>query len=246
MGAMRFLKKRALVVGGSGGIGAEVSKTLAGEGAQLVIHGSASSGKADRLAAKLRREGADVEALPLDVVVDRIDRALAAFRCAGPFDILVVCYGPIRYAPFAESDLSVWVQAAILNLALPGALISAFAPQMADRGFGRIVCFGGTKTDQVRGFHRIPAYSAAKTGLSSIVRSAAYEFGARNVLTNAVIPGYIATEYSASADGRPEATGGQMSARWVAALAADLASPTNETINGALVRADAAVLPQRA
>ncbi|MFW6328967.1 MAG: SDR family NAD(P)-dependent oxidoreductase, partial [Alkalispirochaetaceae bacterium] len=95
----------------------------------------------------------------------------------------------------AETTAADWRRMVDLNLILPGSLVSLLAPVMAANGWGRIVLFGGTRTEQIRGFRTIAAYSAAKTGVGSLVRSAAMEFGDRGVAINAVAPGYVQTEY---------------------------------------------------
>ncbi|MFH2114304.1 MAG: SDR family oxidoreductase, partial [Spirochaetota bacterium] len=61
--------------------------------------------------------------------------------------------------------------------------------------FGRILLFGGTKTELPRGFRMNAAYASAKTGLGVLARSVAAEFASSNVACTVVCPGMVDTEY---------------------------------------------------
>lgn len=110
-------------------------------------------------------------------------------------DIMVVAYGPFLYKSLEHTGMEDWRTLALANLALPGSLVSIAAPGMAARGFGRILLFGGTKTELPRGFRRNPAYASAKTGLGVLARSVALEYGSRGVACAVVCPGMVDTEY---------------------------------------------------
>ena len=185
--------RRAIVLGGSGGIGRHVSAQLAEAGAHVVVHGGRREEKLATLLRELHRKGLAAEGFMHSV--RHADELLDSVRKRMPFDIVVVAFGPLLQKPLAETSYAEWRRIVELNLTLPGALVSLTAPEMAERGWGRIVLFGGTQTEQIRGFRTVAAYSAAKTGIGSLVRSAAREFGDRGVAINAVAPGYVETEY---------------------------------------------------
>lgn len=185
--------RRALVIGGSGGIGRHVSLQLAEAGANLVVHGGSNRPKLTELLSALQSRGVRSEGFLQSV--RHADELVDSVRRRMPFDIAVVSFGPFLQKSLAETSSAEWRRMVELNLTLPGALVSLLAPEMADRGWGRIVLFGGTRTEQIRGFRTVAAYSAAKTGVASLVKSAALEFGDRGVAINAIAPGYVETEY---------------------------------------------------
>ena len=152
--------RRALVVGGSGGIGAAISVALASRGASLLIHGRTSR-KVAELVGAIRLSGGDAEGLVLDF--ESPEPLIAALEACGHFDVLVLAFGPFVRKSFADHTVSDWEKVALLDLALPGMLASRYFRAMCDRGFGRILFFGGTRTDTIRGFTSNAAYAAAKT-----------------------------------------------------------------------------------
>jgi NAD(P)-dependent dehydrogenase (short-subunit alcohol dehydrogenase family) len=71
---------------------------------------------------------------------------------------------------------------------------------MAERGWGRILLFGGTRTDAIRAFSSNAAYAAAKTGLAVLAKSLAVEGAGRGVGCVLVCPGLVDTEYLGDAE----------------------------------------------
>jgi NAD(P)-dependent dehydrogenase (short-subunit alcohol dehydrogenase family) len=190
--------KRAVVIGGTGGIGRAVSLALAEAGAGLSITGGRSAERLDAMVRTLKGKGVASEGV-LRRIDGPNDLGAAADVCVGA-DILVVAYGPFARKPVAESGAKDWIDAAVLNLALPGSCVSAALPGMADRRFGRIILFGGTGTDLPRPVLTNCAYAAAKTGLGVVVKTVAAEFADRNVAALLICPGFTETEYLSEAD----------------------------------------------
>lgn len=244
VGRSALAGRRALVVGGSGGIGAAVARGLASRGASVLVHGR-SPASVGAVVATIRSAGGQAEglALPLESAAP----LLAAIRHAGPFDILAVAFGPFVRKPLAAHSPEDWERMASLNLALPGALVSALFPAMCDRGFGRILLFGGTRTDAIRGYRSNAAYAAAKTGLGVLAKSAAIEGAPRNVAAVAVCPGLVRTEYvdDAAAEAlRLMAPGGRLSSPVeVAEIALGLIDRDPCAASGAIVSLDAGFDP---
>lgn len=110
-------------------------------------------------------------------------------------EILCVCYGPFLQKKISETSACEWIWTTRLNLALPGILAGYAARFMKKRGFGRILFFGGTRTNQINGFKTNAAYAAAKTGIASLTKSFALEFGEHGIYTAAIFPGFVKTEY---------------------------------------------------
>lgn len=187
-----FEGRRALVIGGSGGIGASVAMGLASRGASLLVHGLGSS-KVEARVRSIVKAGGKAQGLAHDI--DELESILSALENFGDFDVLVVAFGPFVRKPFAAHTPADWEKTAILDLALPGALASRYFPAMRDKGFGRILFFGGTRTDSIRGFTSNAAYAAAKTGLGVLAKSIAIEGAPHNVAAVTICPGLVRTEY---------------------------------------------------
>lgn len=230
---------KALVVGSTGGIGYAIAEALADGGASLVVHGRTPA-RTEAKAALLRERGADVSTICADLASGDVPETL--FAAARESDILVVAYGPFVYKPLSETTRGDWRMTAYACLALPGMLATEAAGAMAARGRGRILLFGGTRTDAVRGFKANAAYAAAKTGLGVLAKSIAAEFGPRGVSCAVLCPGFVDTEYlddqmrtrlSAAAP-----RGGLIPAAEIAALAGYLVSGGMDLANGSVIVAD--------
>ncbi len=185
-------KLTALVIGGSGGIGAAVSRTLAKHCQKLWIHGGQDLAKLDELTKQLNSGKCQTQGIfrPFSGATDFIE----AIPKLEP-DILVISFGPVLYGSLAQTSPADWEWMASANLALPGALISTYAPHMAKRGFGKIFVFGSSNSDTIRSYRQTAAYASAKTGLSVLIKSAAREFGRSNVQIIGLCPAYVETEY---------------------------------------------------
>jgi len=196
--------RRALVVGGSGGIGAAFSASLAGRGAEVLIHGGSSQGGLDAAIASARAAAAawasDAGGRPAGVsgFLLALDDPIALAErlpSLGPIDILVCSFGPFVRKPLHATSVEEWRRLALLDLALPGALASALVGPMADRGWGRFLFMGGSRTDAVRAYSSNAAYAAAKTGLGVLAKSLAAEYASRGIGAFVLCPGLVDTEY---------------------------------------------------
>jgi NAD(P)-dependent dehydrogenase (short-subunit alcohol dehydrogenase family) len=239
-----FTGRAALVVGGSGGLGAALARRLAGSGARLVVHGGRSAERLDRILAELRAAGADAEGflMPLSGAADAaglLDRA-GRSSPSGSVDILAVAWGPFRRAALESTSPADWSALVEANLAFPGALVSLALGGMLGRGWGRILLYGGSLTDLPRGFAGTAAYSAAKTGLAVLAKSVARGCPGSGVTCNLVCPGLADTEYldaAARAYALAKAPGGRLLAP------EDLAEAgfqllANPALNGSVLAAD--------
>ncbi len=232
--------RRAFVVGGSGGIGAAVSVALARRGAQLLIHGGHSLERLEAVAAQARSHAEPVAIHLRDIVNSSDAPALLGF--AGDVDVLVVSFGPYMEGLVGETSAEQWERMIGLNLTLPALLVSGVLPGMVERGFGRIILFGGPRTDQSEGYQQIAAYGAAKHGLASVARSVARQYASRNIRCNMICPGYVDTEYYTAeqkakiAARQPQ--GRLISVDEIATLAVQLLHPASEAINGAIIPVD--------
>jgi len=174
-----FRGKKAVVVGGSSGIGRAVALSLAEAGAAVTVFG---------------RHALDgIVSCQVDIDNPKnLEIVLASVQNA---DIICIVRGPFLQKPLAQTTDSDWTSIVHANLAFPGMLVSAVLPHMCAAHWGRILLFGGTRTDAVRGFRTNAAYAAAKTGLSSLVKSVALEYACEGITCNAVCPGLVESDY---------------------------------------------------
>ncbi len=224
--------RRALVIGGSGGIGGAVSLELGSRGAYVIVHGGSSRQRLDSTLGGLAGRGIGAEGflLRLEPVPGSVARLVEALPSLGVVDILVVAFGPFVRKTLAATNAADWESLALLDLALPGALASALLPAMSARGWGRILLFGGSRTDGIRAYSSNAAYAAAKTGLAVLAKSLAAEGAGRGVGCVLACPGLVDTEYLADSEreslrslapGGRLAGPGELAAAAVGLLAAD-------------------------
>ena len=182
--------KTALVTGGSKGIGQAIAGALYGAGARVAI--VARDGTRAELAAQALGERA--RGYSCDVTdTGRIAATLEAVeRDLGPVDILVNNAGLTKdnlLFRIGEPDWDL-----VIDTNLKGAFLftKAAARGMIKRRWGRIVNI--TSVIGLMGNKGQANYAASKAGLIGFTKSVAKELGSRNVLVNAVAPGYIDTE----------------------------------------------------
>ncbi|MCL2479171.1 MAG: SDR family NAD(P)-dependent oxidoreductase [Treponema sp.] len=194
-----FEGKRALVVGGTGGIGKAVAMDLAKRGASLIIHGGTSQERLDSTLKAIRENGGTAGGFLFQIKC--VQDALEILEAAPEPDILVCAWGPFRRGSLETLDPEFWQTMIDGNLVIPGVLVSAVLPAMLKKNWGRILLFGGTNTDTVKGYTTSAAYSTAKTGLGVIAKSVAksvaksadvYDGG---ITCNVICPGLTDTEY---------------------------------------------------
>ena len=185
----------AVVTGGSSGIGAEMARALGMAGARVVL--VARDKERLRIAAK-GLGGPEAGAWVSADLADRaeVERAAAGAAAAfGPPDILVNCAGVNLRPPLAELTTADWDLTMAVNLTAPFLLGQRFGPEMAARGWGRIV--NVTSQQAQRAFANSGAYGASKGGLASLTRSQSEAWAASGVCCNSVCPGFVATRLNA-------------------------------------------------
>ncbi|MBB4220243.1 SDR family NAD(P)-dependent oxidoreductase [Variovorax guangxiensis] len=183
--------RHALVTGAARGIGAEIARTLAAEGATLTLLGRDREAL-QRVADSLAGSGHGVVAA--DVAnPEAVQAAFAEARAArGPITVLVNNAGAAESAPFLKTSFELWQQ--MLSVNLTGSFLCAQAalPDMLDAGWGRIVNIASTAGQ--KGYAYVAAYTAAKHGVVGLTRSLALEVARKGVTVNAVCPGYTDTD----------------------------------------------------
>jgi NAD(P)-dependent dehydrogenase (short-subunit alcohol dehydrogenase family) len=192
----------AVVTGGSSGIGRAITLALGRAGASVVIIGRDPGRLADTVA-ELTAAGCEAASVSADLR----DRA-AADRAAedaqdrfGQPDILVNCAGLNLRPPLAELAAAQWDELIAVNLTAPFLLGQRFGPQMASRGWGRII--NVTSQQAERAFANSGGYGAAKGGLASLTRSQSEAWAASGVCCNGLCPGFVITPLTAEVSADP-------------------------------------------
>jgi NAD(P)-dependent dehydrogenase (short-subunit alcohol dehydrogenase family) len=211
---------------------------LADRGAELTVHGGSSEERLESTLKAIREKGAKGEGFLLSI--DGSEAADKIFARAPAPDILVCAWGPFKQGKLDSLDREFWQTTVENNLVFPGIMVSLALRGMMERNWGRILLFGGTKTDTIRGFISTAAYSAAKTALGVIAKSVAKTAGGKGVTCNVVCPGLTDTEYTPAEllqYNREKSPGGKpLIPEQLASTV--LAILENPSINGAVISAD--------
>jgi 3-oxoacyl-[acyl-carrier protein] reductase len=178
----------ALVTGASGGIGSEIAKALAAQGARLAVSGS----NADKLEAFRASLGGDHVALPCNLSDAAAVDALvpqAVEVLGGKLDILVNNAGVTRDNLAMRMKDDEWDSVIRVNLEAAFRLMRAAAKPMMKARFGRMISV--TSIVGVTGNPGQANYAASKAGLIGMSKSMAQELASRGITVNCVAPGFI-------------------------------------------------------
>jgi 3-oxoacyl-[acyl-carrier protein] reductase len=182
--------KGALVTGGSRGIGLAIAAALQGAGARVALCGR-DGAKAQAAAAVL---GANARGYACDLGdAAQIERLAASVEAeVGPVDLLVNNAGITRDNLLFRIGADDWDAVLNANLKGPFLLTKLLARGMIKRRWGRVVNIASVVG--MIGNKGQANYAAAKAGLIGFTKAVAKELASRNVLVNAVAPGYIDTD----------------------------------------------------
>jgi NAD(P)-dependent dehydrogenase (short-subunit alcohol dehydrogenase family) len=180
--------RRALVTGGTSGIGRAVAEALAAEGAHVLVSGR-DERRGTEVLESIRGAGGEAELATADFSSSPQVRALAAE--AGALDILVNNAGVFPLSPTHELADETFDEIFAVNVRAPFLLVAAIAPRMAARGRGVIV--NVTSVAGELGQVALSAYGASKAALGLLTKAWAVEYASAGVRVNAVMPGLVRT-----------------------------------------------------
>jgi 3-oxoacyl-[acyl-carrier protein] reductase len=230
--------RRALVTGGSRGIGAEIVRRLAADGAAVAFTYGSSAAEAEKLAAEVAESGGNAVAIQADSgdpeqVSRSIDETTSKL---GGLDVLVNNAGVAHIADIESFPMEQFDRLVAINVRGVFAAIQRAVPHLGDGG--RIITIGSINADRVPG-PGLSVYAMTKAAVAGLTRGLARELGPRGITVNNIQPGPIATDMNpeegefADAARQVIALGHYGHARDVASAVSYLAGPEAGYVTGA-------------
>lgn len=191
--------RRALVTGGSRGIGRAVSVLFARLGARLVIGYGHDHEAAREAAGQVAAAGSSAIILQSDLALPGEGERLVARaeQALGPLDVVVLNHGIWKRAAIEAMTSAQWDETLRVNLTSVRDACAEAARRMLPRGSGTIVLIASTAGQRGEPFYS--HYAATKGAVIALTKSLASELGSRGVRVNCVAPGWVLTDMSRDA-----------------------------------------------
>jgi 3-oxoacyl-[acyl-carrier protein] reductase len=235
--------KRALVIGGSRGIGAAIALALAENGADVAFTYQRSAEKSDAVVKSIENMGRRAVAIQADSAApEAIMRSVSqAVSVLGGLDILVNSAAIGHTGTIAEIDVNDYQAVMDVNVRAPVLFATAVIPHLTKGG--RIITIGSALGERVP-FPGITVYAMSKAALTSFTRGLSRELGPSGITVNLVQPGATNTDAN-PADGEAAdfqrsltSLGRYAEPREIANAVVFLASPAASMITGSILTAD--------
>lgn len=243
--------KRALITGGTHGLGMAMAKGLASAGATLLINGHTEE-KMKSALAEYQHAGFTAHGFLFDVTneaevksaVDKIEQEV------GPIDILINNAGIIMRTPMLEMEAADFRKVIDIDLVGPFIVSKHVGKYMIQRKAGKIINICSMMSELGR--NTVSAYAAAKGGLKMLTKNMATEWARHNIQVNGIGPGYFATAQTAPirTEGHPFnefIINRTPAGRWgdpedLAGAAIFLSSAASNFVNGQIIYVDGGLL----
>jgi len=197
--SFRLDGKRALVTGGTRGIGLGAAVALAQAGAEVTV-AARTPGDVERVVGQMTDAGLRAEGVAIDITDFAAVRGFVAE--AEPFSVLVNSAGTARHSPLAgitEADYQAVMQ---LNLGATLFVSQAVAGRLRQAGLSGSIITISSQMGHVGGPDRA-VYAASKHAVEGLTKAMAIELGASNIRVNTICPTFIETELTAQNLGDP-------------------------------------------
>jgi len=243
--------KRALITGGTHGLGMAMATGLGKAGAELIINGH-SPGKMQHAIDQYTESGLRAHGYLFDVTndwevkesIDKIENEI------GPIDILINNAGIIKRIPMVDMAVDDFKEVINVDLVAPFIVSKHVGKNMIERRSGKIINICSMMSELGR--NSVSAYAAAKGGLKMLTKNMATEWAKFNIQVNGIGPGYFATEQTAPlrVEGNPfndfilnrTPAGRWGNAEDLMGTAIFLASSASDFINGQIIYVDGGIL----
>lgn len=237
--------KRAVVTGARRGIGLEIARALAEQGADIIAVSANLESTGSEVEKAVTGLGRTFTAITCDFSdtsdVEKVAEELANLNV----DILINNAGTIEREPAKEHSRDKWDRVINVNLTSQFILTQAIARSMIEREYGKIVFTASLLSFQ--GGINVPGYTASKSAISGLTKALSNEWASHGVCVNAIAPGYIDTDNTTALRNDPirsEQIRERIPAgRWgkpsdIAGAAVFLASPASDYLTGVTLPVD--------
>ena len=181
---MDLKDKRALITGGTSGMGIATAVSMAEKGASVIITGRDETRGASTVE-EIRAGGHEAQFIAADF--SEMSEVRRVADAAGEIDVLVNLAGFAAMGPTVDTDEAAFDGLFQINVKAPFFLVAALAPKMAARGGGSIINISTMVASY--GQPGMAAYGASRAAIELLTKAWAAEYGPQNVRVNAVAPG---------------------------------------------------------
>ena len=233
--------KKAIVTGGTRGLGYSMAEALCEAGCDVVIIGS--SDRVHESAKKLNCKAVQADLGIKEENYRAFNESLA--QLGGDLDILVNCAGVIHRHPAEQFPYDDWAHVLDVNLNSVWILCQEAGKVMLPKGSGKIINVASMLS--FFGGQTVPAYAASKGAVMQLTKALTNEWAGKGINVNAIAPGYMETDLNAALIANPqrfETISARIPAgRWGKAddmkgLTVFLASSASDYISGAIIPVD--------